>query len=127
MIHQLYLKDHPIVKKENPKVEGGTKPKLRHFQQSTLTCQTTAKDPPAGLEDKFFEFGKKKHVAEFVNKCESIYMFVVLNYNHGGPKMAMVINNMEQSTINIPEIPEDTARRVDIFFWSNKYKEVKSN
>ena len=36
--------------------------------------------------------------------------------------MAMDINNIEKPMINVPEAPEDTASRVDIFIWENKYK-----
>ena len=33
---------------------------------------------------------------------------------------------MEKPTINLPEISEDKARRVEIFIWKNKYKYSKS-
>ena len=37
----------------------------------------------------------------------------------------MAIKNMENPMINVTKIPEDTAIRVDIFIWDNKYKEAK--
>ena len=39
--------------------------------------------------------------------------------------MVVAINNMEKPTINLPEVPEDKFRRVEIFIWENKYKEDK--
>ena len=39
--------------------------------------------------------------------------------------MAMDIKNMEKPTINVPKVPEDTARRVDIFILEKKHKEAK--
>ena len=39
--------------------------------------------------------------------------------------MAMAINNMDKPTINVPEVPEDTASRLEILIWGNNYKEAK--
>ena len=35
----------------------------------------------------------------------------------------MDIKNMEKTMINVPEIPEGTYSRVDIFIWDNNPKE----
>ena len=40
--------------------------------------------------------------------------------------MAMATEKMDKPTINVSEVPEDTASRVAIFIWENKYKEAKS-
>ena len=39
--------------------------------------------------------------------------------------MSMVINKTDKPMINMPEVLEDTSRRVQIFIWENKYKEAK--
>ena len=73
--------------------------------------------PTTGLEDKVFDFGKQTHAADFVNNREATSKYITVNYKHGGPEIAMAINNMEKPTINVLEVPEDTANRVDIFTW----------
>ena len=39
--------------------------------------------------------------------------------------MTTTIKDMETSIINVPKILEDTASRVEIFIWENKYKEAQ--
>ena len=39
--------------------------------------------------------------------------------------MTTTIKDMETSIINVPKILEDTASRVEIFIWENKYKKAK--
>ena len=39
--------------------------------------------------------------------------------------MAMAIKKMQKPTINLPEVPEYTSSRVDIFIWGGEYKETK--
>ena len=85
----------------------------------------TFKAPTSGLEDRVFDFGKKIHAVYFVKNCEAISKFFTVNYKYGGPKIIMAIKNMENPMINVTKIPEDTAIRVDIFIWDNKYKEAK--
>ena len=37
----------------------------------------------------------------------------------------MAINIKEKTIMNMPEAPEDTSSRVEIFIWENKYPEAK--
>ena len=41
----MVFKGHPLVKEENPKVEGDDNPKGWHLKQSTFTQKATFKDP----------------------------------------------------------------------------------
>ena len=116
----LKIQYHPMVKEQKTKVEGGAKPKGRRFQQSTQTWKATFKAPTSGLEYNVFDFGKQIHVAEFAKNCEVISIIVIVNYEHSDTKMSMAIKKMEKPKITVPEIPVDTASRVEIFIWENK-------
>ena len=59
-----------------------------------------------------------------MKNCEAIYKFVAIKYKHSGPEMAMAIKKIKKM-IKVPEISEDTASRIWIFIWENKYKEAK--
>ena len=91
-----------MVKDERYKVEGGTKPKGRHFQPSTSNRKAGFKAPVTVLEDTVFDSGKRKHAADFVKNCKEIVKYIAVNYKHGRLKMAMSIKNMEKQTINVP-------------------------
>ena len=54
----------------------------------------TFKAPTSGLEDRVFDFGKKKHAVYFVKNCEAISKFFAANYKYGRPKMAIAIKKM---------------------------------
>ena len=75
-----------------------------------------------GLKDNVFYFGKQRHAAYFLNKCKAVSKFIEVRYKHGWSKMFISNNNMDKPGINVPEAPEDTVSKVDIFVWKNKYK-----
>ena len=52
-------------------------------------------------------------------------MYISINYNQDGNKTHMAINIKEKTIMNMPEVPEDTSSRVEIFIWENKYPEAK--
>ena len=58
-----------------------------------------------GMEDKVLDFGKHKYVSDFAKNCKAISKYIALNYNYGGPKMAMATKKMEKPTIDVPEVP----------------------
>ena len=85
-----------MVKEEKPRVEGCTKPKGSHFQKLTSTKKDNSKALSAVLEDKVFNFGKEKHAAELMEKCEVISNLIAVNYKHGGTGLVMDTKNMEK-------------------------------
>ena len=54
--------------------------------------------------------------------CEEIVKLIAVNYKHGGPETDMDIQKTEKPMTDVTGITEDTASRVDIFIWENKYK-----
>ena len=111
-----------MLNEETPKVSGGLKPKGIQFQKSTSTRKTVFKAPTTRLEDKVFNFGIQKHASDLVKNFEKNSNYIAVNYKHGGPEMSMAIKNMDKPTINVPEVPEDTYSRLDIFLWEKQYK-----
>ena len=67
------------------------------------------------LEKKLFDFGKQKHAAYLLNNCEEISKYIAVKYKHSGSEMSMAIKKMDKPKINMPEVPEYTSSRVDIF------------
>ena len=68
----LKIQDHTMVKEYKPNVEGGTKTKRKPLPTINLNPKDSFKAPKTVLEVKVFDFGKHKHAADFVNKCEAI-------------------------------------------------------
>ena len=87
------IQDYPILKEEKPKVESGTKPKLRCFQQSTSTQKDNFNVQATGLEYKVLDSGKQKHTVDFMKKCNTIAKFAAVNFNPSGTEMTMTIKN----------------------------------
>ena len=92
------------------------------FPTINLITKVTFKMPTLGLKYKVFYFGKQRHAADFVKNCKAVSKFIEVRYKHGGSKMFIPNNNMDKPGMNVPESPEDTVSRVDIFVWKNKYK-----
>ena len=63
----------------------------------------TFKATTSRLKDKVLYFSKKKNATDFVNNYKEISKFIAVNYKHGRPKMAMVINNTKKPTITVQE------------------------
>ena len=57
------IQGHSKLKEGKLEVEGGYKPKLRHFQKLTST-RKKFKAPATRLEDKVFDFRKQKPAAD---------------------------------------------------------------
>ena len=114
-----------MVKEDKPKVEGGAKPKVSRFQQSTSTRKASFKSPTIRLEYKVFNFGKQKHSVDFVNNSKEISMHIKVNYINGGPEISMAIKKMEIPMINVPEVPEDTSSRIEILFQRRSTNKLK--
>ena len=74
-----------MVKEEKSKVDGDANPKGWRFQQSTSSRKDTCKASTCEIEDKVLQFGKQRHFAEFVKKCEETSKAITVNYKHGGP------------------------------------------
>ena len=77
------------------------------------------------IEDKVFNFGNQKHAADFVKNCEELTKCIAVNYKHGGTKMAMATKKMEKPKIIVPEVPKDTASRVEIFICDKSTKKMR--
>ena len=91
------------MKEEKPKLDGNANPKGQNFQQSILSQQSTFKAPTPGLKDKEFGLVKQLHDTELLKNCESIPMYIFVNYSHGVPKMVMAVKNMDKPIINVHE------------------------
>ena len=104
-----------MVKEDKLKVEGGAKPKGSHFPKPTSTRKEHFKGITYGLEDKVFNFFKQNYVTEFSKNCEAISEFIAVKYKHDGIEIDMTTKNMEKANINVPKIPEDIPKRVEIF------------
>ena len=57
---------------------------------------------------------------DFVKKLEALSKSVMVNYNNRSLKISMVVKKIENPTIDVTEISEETASRVEIFVWENK-------
>ena len=90
------------MKEDNTKVDGSSKPRNWHLQQSTLSPKDAFKAPIPGLEYKVFDLVKQMYTVEFLKNCKAISKLIAVNYKHGWPKMDMATKNIDKSVINVP-------------------------
>ena len=67
------------------------------------------------IKEKVLEFRKQNCTAYFVKNYKVIVKYVVVNYKHGGPHMAMFIKNMNKLSIFVPDTQDYLDTRVKIF------------